>query len=117
MDSFSLEGITTSLSCLHIQTSPFLSKWVENCGKLNDFLQTLVCHTLHNPIQNIFPTFKNIMQFFLSMLTIINVIKCTFRNTKHGGSNFLPTRMFKNRIKLGNNKIFLTHNLCANLAP
>ncbi len=113
MDSSSLEGITTSPSCFHIQTWAFLSKWVENCSKLNDFLQNLMCHTLHNPIQNTFPTFKNIMQFFLSMLTIINVIRCTFRNTKHGGSNFLLTSMFRKRVKLGKKKFFLTHNLCA----
>ncbi len=117
MDSFSLEGITTSLSCFHIQTWAFLLKQVENCGKLNDFLQTFMCHTLLNPIQNTFPTFKNIMQFFLNMLTIINVIKCTFRNTKHGGTNFLPTNMFRKSVKLGNKKFFLTHNLCTNLAP
>lgn len=117
MDSFSLEGIITSPSCFHIQTWAFLLKQVENCGKFNVFLQTFMCHTLHNLIQNTFPTFKNTMQFFLSMLTIIDVIKCTFRNTKHGGSNFLPTSMFRKRVKLGNKKFFLTHNLCANLAP
>lgn len=61
-----------------------LFKQVEICCKLNDFLQALMCHTLCHFVQHIFPTFGNIWQFIVNMLTIFNSVDNTFRNIEHG---------------------------------
>jgi hypothetical protein len=81
------------------------------------FFKPSWCHALHNLIQHTFPTFGNIKHFILSMLTIFSIIECTIRNIGHGGNNFFPTNMFSRKVKLGSKKLFLTHNLYANLAP
>jgi len=43
-----------------------------------------MCHTLCHFVQHIFPTFGNIWQFIVNMLTIFNSVDNTFRNIEHG---------------------------------
>ncbi len=118
MDSSSLQGTTTNPLCFHILEHGFsLLKSLKNCDNLNHFLQAFMCHTLHNLVQYTFPIFGNVRHFILSMLTILTIIECTFKNTRDGGINFLPTSMFTKRIKFGSKEFFFIDNLCANLAP
>jgi hypothetical protein len=111
-----IERTTSSHSCFHIQAWVFPLKGGRKLWQIEWCYEAFMCHTLHNLIKHTFPTLGNIKHLILSMLTILSIIKCTFRHTEHWGSNFLPTNMFTKRIKLENKNKFLTHNLCANLA-
>ncbi len=71
-------------------------------------------HTLHKHVQHTtFPTFGKIKQFIISMLTILNIVECSWK----GRVSMRAIIFFLLKsLKLETHKLFLTHNLYANVA-
>jgi hypothetical protein len=134
VDSSSFEGITTNISCFHIQA--FKAFLLGGCRKLWQIEWLSLTHNVQHTfptsrdinhfflgvgrklwqiewlsstpnVQHTFPTSRNINHFNFNMLTILSIVKRASRRTMHREIAFFLLACLQRKSNLGTRSLFL----------